>query len=77
MRSPRWRRPSGCRRGETGHAAVADKVAYTWFNRIIALRFLDANGYTGLGVVSPQAGGRAGSPKCSPKRSAETSTPTP
>lgn len=39
--------------GDKGKAHVADKVAYTWFNRIIALRFMDANGYTGLGVVSP------------------------
>ncbi|OKH76422.1 restriction endonuclease [Mycobacterium sp. SWH-M1] len=41
--------------GDTGRAHVADKVAYTWFNRIIALRFMDANGYTGIGVVSPAA----------------------
>lgn len=42
--------------GETGKAAIADRVAYTWFNRIVALRFMDANGYTGIGVVSPGAG---------------------
>ncbi|MGF0117426.1 BREX-1 system adenine-specific DNA-methyltransferase PglX [Promicromonospora sp. Marseille-Q5078] len=41
--------------GDKGRAHVADKVAYTWFNRIIALRFMDANGYTGIGVVSPAA----------------------
>lgn len=41
--------------GDKGKAHVADKVAYTWFNRIIALRFMDANGYTGMGVVSPAA----------------------
>ncbi|MBN7498223.1 restriction endonuclease, partial [Mycobacteroides abscessus subsp. abscessus] len=41
--------------GDEGKAHVADKVAYTWFNRIIALRFMDANGYTGIGVVSPAA----------------------
>jgi hypothetical protein len=41
--------------GEKGRAAVADKVAYTWFNRIIALRFMDANGFTGIGVVSQAA----------------------
>lgn len=46
-----------------GRAAVADKVAYTWFNRIIALRFMDANGYTGTGVVSPQAGIEVGQPE--------------
>ncbi|MGO1313226.1 MAG: BREX-1 system adenine-specific DNA-methyltransferase PglX, partial [Brevibacterium aurantiacum] len=39
--------------GDKGKVHVADKVAYTWFNRIIALRFMDANGYTGIGVVSP------------------------
>ena len=26
--------------GDKGKAHVADKVAYTWFNRIIALRFM-------------------------------------
>lgn len=41
--------------GDKGKAHLADKVAYTWFNRIIALRFMDANGYTGIGVVSPAA----------------------
>ncbi|MBT9254882.1 BREX-1 system adenine-specific DNA-methyltransferase PglX [Phycicoccus sp. KQZ13P-1] len=44
---------AGAGGGEKGKAHVADKVAYTWFNRIIALRFMDANGYTGIGVVSP------------------------
>lgn len=39
--------------GDRGKAQIADKVAYTWFNRIIALRFMDALGYTGIGVVSP------------------------
>jgi len=49
--------------GDPGRVAVADKVAYTWFNRIIALRFMDANGYTGAGVVSPQAGIEVGQPE--------------
>ena len=49
--------------GDKGKAAVADRVAYTWFNRIIALRFMDANGYTGIGVVSPQAGVEGGQPE--------------
>ncbi len=49
--------------GEQGRAAVADRVAYTWFNRIIALRFMDANGYTGIGVVSPQPGVHGGQPE--------------
>ena len=49
--------------GDRGKAAVADRVAYTWFNRIIALRFMDANAYTGVGVVSPQDGVEAGQPE--------------
>ena len=49
--------------GDKGRGAVADRVAYTWFNRIIALRFMDANGYTGVGVVSPQAGVEVGQPE--------------
>jgi hypothetical protein len=50
-------------RGDKGRAAVADRVAYTWFNRIIALRFMDANGYTGAGVVSSQVGVEGGQPE--------------
>ncbi len=41
--------------GATGTAHVAERVAYTWFNRIVALRFMDANGYTSIGIVSPAA----------------------
>ena len=48
---------------DKGRGAVADRVAYTWFNRIIALRFMDANGYTGIGVVSPQVGVEVGQPE--------------
>jgi hypothetical protein len=54
---------AGAGGGDKGRAAVADRVAYTWFNRIIALRFMDANGYTGIGVVSPQAGVEVGQPE--------------
>lgn len=49
--------------GAKGKNAIADKVAYTWFNRIIALRFMDANGYTGIGVVSPAHGQQTGQPE--------------
>lgn len=31
---------------------VVEEVAYTWFNRIMALRFMDANGYNSPMVVS-------------------------
>ena len=36
--------------------AVIDRVAYTWFNRFCALRFMDVNHYTRMGVVSPAEG---------------------
>ena len=38
-----------------GKQAMIDKVSYTWFNRLVALRFMDVNGYQpiGLSVVSP------------------------
>lgn len=49
--------------GDKGRDTVADTVAYTWFNRIIALRFMDANGYTGIGVVSPERGREVGQPE--------------
>jgi type II restriction/modification system DNA methylase subunit YeeA len=42
---------------------VIDRVAYTWFNRIIALRFMDARGYTDAGVVSPAQGQGHGQPE--------------
>lgn len=46
-----------------GRAHVVDKVAYTWFNRIIALRFMDARGYTDAGIVSPAQGQAHGQPE--------------
>jgi len=35
---------------------VVEKVAYTWFNRFTALRFMDANGYTNPRIVTPADG---------------------
>jgi hypothetical protein len=35
---------------------VIEQVAYTWFNRFTALRFMDANGYTQVRIVSPADG---------------------
>ena len=37
---------------------VVEKVAYTWFNRFMALRFMDANDYQPIGirVVTPKEG---------------------
>ncbi|WP_417260654.1 BREX-1 system adenine-specific DNA-methyltransferase PglX [Celeribacter sp.] len=39
-----------------GRQQVIEQVAYTWFNRFTALRFMDANGYTQVRVVSPADG---------------------
>ncbi len=38
---------------ERGKAKVADRVAYIWFNRFCALRFMDVNRYTRISVISP------------------------
>ncbi len=39
-----------------GSEQTVERVAYTWFNRFCALRFMDLNRYTRIGVVSPVAG---------------------
>ena len=36
--------------------AVIERVSYIWFNRFCALRFMDVNRYTRIGVVSPAEG---------------------
>lgn len=41
---------------ERGRAYVVESAAYTWFNRLCALRFMDANGYTPTPVVTPPEG---------------------
>ncbi|MBQ8347027.1 MAG: BREX-1 system adenine-specific DNA-methyltransferase PglX [Alphaproteobacteria bacterium] len=41
---------------EIGKEQTIEKVAYTWFNRFIALRFMDVNRYTKIGIVSPTEG---------------------
>ncbi|EQC1013414.1 BREX-1 system adenine-specific DNA-methyltransferase PglX [Pseudomonas aeruginosa] len=40
----------------SGREYVEERVAYTWFNRFCALRFMDVNRYTRIGVVSPAEG---------------------
>ena len=42
--------------GRTSRDQVIERVAYTWFNRFTALRFMDANGYTVVRVVTPADG---------------------
>lgn len=41
---------------DKGEQGVIEEVAYTWFNRVMALRFMDSNGYNTPMVVSPVPG---------------------
>ncbi|MCZ2489269.1 BREX-1 system adenine-specific DNA-methyltransferase PglX [Aquirufa antheringensis] len=43
---------------KSGKSQLIDKVAYTWFNRFMALRFMDVNDYQPLGVkiITPKEG---------------------
>ena len=38
---------------KTSREALIERVAYLWFNRMTALRYMDANRYTDIGIVSP------------------------
>jgi type II restriction/modification system DNA methylase subunit YeeA len=44
--------------GRTTKEQLIEKVAYTWFNRLMALRFMDANDYQLLGIraITPKNG---------------------
>ena len=41
---------------EQGKEQVVERVAYIWFNRLVALRFMDVNRYNRIDVVSPAEG---------------------
>ncbi|MEG2933826.1 MAG: BREX-1 system adenine-specific DNA-methyltransferase PglX, partial [Gordonibacter sp.] len=41
---------------DRGRDHVVDQAAYTWFNRLCALRYMDARGYTPVPVVTPRKG---------------------
>jgi type II restriction/modification system DNA methylase subunit YeeA len=41
---------------DLGEKRVLEMVAYTWFNRFCALRYMDVNRYTRIGVLSPADG---------------------
>lgn len=43
---------------QTGKAQLIERVAYTWFNRLVALRYMDANDYqpSGIRVITPAEG---------------------
>ena len=40
----------------TSQDQVIEKVSYIWFNRFCAIRFMDANRYTRIGILSPAEG---------------------
>ena len=40
-------------RKSKGDEALIDQIAYTWFNRFCALRFMDVMGYNPIRIVSP------------------------
>ena len=42
--------------GRSSRQAIIERAAYTWFNRLCALRFMDVNRYTRMGVVSSAQG---------------------
>lgn len=41
---------------QSNREQVIERVAYIWFNRFCALRFMDVNRYTRIGIVSPAEG---------------------
>lgn len=45
---------------KTAYETVIEEVAYTWFNRLIAIRFMEVNGYlpTGVRVLSSESPGK-------------------
>ncbi len=47
--------------GEKGYDFVMEEVAYTWFNRLIAVRFMEVNDYlpTRVRVLSSETAGKA------------------
>ena len=41
---------------KNGRENFLEEVAYTWFNRIAAIRFMDVNSYNKIKIVSPEEG---------------------
>lgn len=61
MREAKQREALVARINEKGFNEVIEEVAYTWFNRIIAIRFMEVNGYlpTSVRVLSSEEPGKA------------------
>ena len=45
--------------GEKGYEQVMDEVTYTWFNRFVALKFMEVNGYLPVKVFSSHEAGKS------------------
>ena len=43
---------------EKGYTQVMDEVTYTWFNRFVALKFMEVNGYLPVAVFSSDEAGK-------------------
>ena len=43
---------------EKGYEQVMDKITYTWFNRFVALKFMEVNGYLPVKVFSSDEAGK-------------------
>ncbi|MCC4307618.1 BREX-1 system adenine-specific DNA-methyltransferase PglX [Alcanivorax marinus] len=41
---------------DQGKGQIIERVAYIWFNRFCALRFMDVNRYNRIGIISPAEG---------------------
>ena len=54
---------------DKGYRQVMEEVAYTWFNRFSALRFMEVNGYLPLMFVCSRMKKTGSSPRFLPKRS--------
>ena len=39
-----------------GREQIIERIAYIWFNRFCALRFMDVNRYTRIGIITPAEG---------------------
>lgn len=53
-----WRNSLLRRISEVGYNQVMEETAYSWFNRLIAIRFMEVNGFLPLRVLSSESEGK-------------------
>ncbi len=53
-----WRNSLLRRISEVGYNQVMEETAYSWFNRLIAIRFMEVNGFLPLRVLSAESEGK-------------------